>query len=289
MNRTDGFQLFVCEPVEKVEAGGLNGGGPLKVTTKHHPAREYDAVVLTTPTWATQMNLDLRFPPNAVSTKVMHSMRSSHWINSCKVFFPLKRRFWDGSGFPSVVLTDTFIQDVYIYAADKNDPGVLLASYTWEDNAMKMLGFDSDVILAQSCLRKLDEIFERSMITDTDDKPIRISDYVDPRHEPIVVQWAKKPSYAGCAKLYRRNNESENNDLLTFNREHKACRLYFAGEAYSLEGGWIEPATRTALDAVLHIIHDHGGVLAQGLDIGDYERLTDTSYLTGMNLPRRGE
>jgi tryptophan 2-monooxygenase len=38
----------------------------------------------------------------------------------------------------------------------------------------------------------------------------------------------------------------------------------FAGEAYSVEGGWTEPALRSALEAVMRVIYNTGGTFLNG-------------------------
>jgi tryptophan 2-monooxygenase len=54
---------------------------------------------------------------------------------------------------------------------------------------------------------------------------------------------------------------------LTYNQQYsKNSGLYFAGEAYSVEGGWTEPALRLGLDAALHLIFNTGGVFMNGFN-----------------------
>ncbi|MBO0949206.1 flavin monoamine oxidase family protein [Fibrella forsythiae] len=297
------INFFTNEAVQDItkltDTQNSNSKGKIKLTSKNY-CHTYDAVILTTPTWATQVNLDLKFPKEQLPHYVMQSMKFSHWINSCKVFFPLKERFWDTDEFPQVILTDTFLQDIYIYAAVDNDPGVLLASYTWEDNSMKMLGFRDDKELADICLRKLDEIFAKCAYKKPGtEEPLVISTMVN-RDSPVIVHWAKKPTYAGCSKLYRQNNETENYRLLNYNRfnenkkkgkKYHDSNLYFAGEAYSVEGGWIEPAVRLAVDAVIHLIKNNG-VLRPEIDYDEYVALTATEYLDGSkkkSVPRNSK
>ena len=48
---------------------------------------------------------------------------------------------------------------------------------------------------------------------------------------------------------------NENYALLSYNEKHsKDSALYFAGDGYSLESGWLEPAMRGAINSVCHII-----------------------------------
>lgn len=286
------IRLFTQDPVQVIERQ-YDENQKIKIYSKNQ-CKKYDDVILTTPTWATQVNLNLKFNRHEnfkqeLPDKVFQSMKFSHWITSCKVFFPLKERFWDNDDFPQVLLTDTFIQDVYIYAATEEDPGVLIASYTWEDNSMKMLGFKDDKELAENCLRKLDSIFNDCKVTLPGSKEILVISNLVNRDSPVVVHWSKKPNYAGCSKLYRQNNEKENYELLNYNRKHsEESHLYFAGEAYSVEGGWIEPAARLALDAVIHLIKNSGGeFIKPEFDYNVYEKLTNTDYLSRCKSTRK--
>eukprot|EP00656_Telonema_subtile_P001923 TRINITY_DN10834_c0_g1_i1.p1 TRINITY_DN10834_c0_g1~~TRINITY_DN10834_c0_g1_i1.p1 ORF type:complete len:165 (+),score=17.55 TRINITY_DN10834_c0_g1_i1:84-578(+) len=75
-----------------------------------------------------------------------------------------------------------------------------------------------------------------------------------------VWQWSKQPSYHGCAKAYQSGIENLNFSLLTHNKRTwtkgaRRNRLYFAGDAYSLESGWMEPAQRMSADAVLNLLN----------------------------------
>lgn len=229
----------------------------------------YDVVIATPSTWALQMSCDLRFPPNKLPIATKQSINSSHWISSTKIFYPLKERYWEKSNIPQVIATDTYLQDVYGYAAGE-DPGVLLLSYTWEDDANKLDSEPDDAELAQRALATLDEI---TMVGSGE----RISTYVD-GSVATVFRWSRQSTYHGCAKLYRQRSWAMDYELLAHNQDWaKKSGLYFAGEGYSVEGGWTEPALRLALDAVIHIINDHGGKFLNGFSFGDYPRY-DTSF-----------
>jgi len=242
--------------------------GQVQLGTVNNLGGVYDAVILTPPTWAMQMSIDFSgFSQEQLPWKVQSSMKVSHWISSCKVFFRLKRRYWgNGSKIPQVISTDTFLQDVYGYAAsvDPADPGVLLVSYTWEDDANKLLATDEQA-LAAKCLRELDRLL---MQCTNIQQPI--SPFVD-QSSPVVFQWSKQPTYRGCAKLYRQRSWDLDYALLSYNQDHSAASgLYFAGEAYSVEGGWTEPAVRLGLDAVLHVVQNTGGRFLNGFSMADY-------------------
>jgi tryptophan 2-monooxygenase len=235
----------------------------------------YDAVIITPSTWALQMSINFEnFDAGLIPFNVRDSVAMSHWITSCKVFFPLTRRYWEpppgGTDpvIPQTLVSDTFIQGVYGYGVTTrafSDPGVLLASYTWEDDANKLLASTSDEALARRCLKKLDDILVESR-----NRPI--SPYVN-RDHPSVIFWAKQPTYRGCAKLTRSRSWEYDYALLRYNQDHGAkSGLYCCGEAYSVEGGWTEPALRMALDAVIHLSHNTGAQFVSGFKYSDFPR-----------------
>jgi len=102
-----------------------------------------------------------------------------------------------------------------------------------------------------------------------------ISPYVD-TSQTAVIHWAKMPSYRGCAKLYREMSWNEDYALLKYHQNFsKNSGLYFAGEAFSVEGGWTEPAFRTALDAVIHVIKNTDGTFLNNFQYSDYPQYDD--------------
>jgi len=268
------INLFTQSKIQKIRK---NADKTITVITDNNIEKEYDSIILTVPTWAMQRSIQFEgFSPKDLPFSVQNAFKRSHWITSCKVFYSLKKRYWEDKDIhiPQIISTDTFLQGVYAYAADikntKNDivhkdPGGILISYTWEDDANKFLADKDDDALAKMCLERLDGILlECNHINE------KISDYVN-LDEPQVIHWSQQPSARGCAKLYRQSSWQDNQELLTYNQNHSAnSGLYFAGEAFSLEGGWTEPALRSAIDTVLHII-DH----AEGHFLNDFDFAED--------------
>lgn len=239
--------------------------------------KTYDAVIVTSSTWALEMNSVFQgFDENTVPREVTLSMKESHWITSCKVFYPLTQRYWEAPNpngplfdpIPQVINTDTFLQNVYgmaVTAGGRADPGVLLVSYTWEDDANKFAAVADDATLARQCLQKLDEVLLSCANIQT-----TMSQYVD-TSTPVVIHWERQPSYRGCAKLYRERSWNLDYSLLRYNQTVSAqSGLYFAGEGYSVEGGWTEPALRLALDAVIHLMQNAGATFLNGFSFSDY-------------------
>ena len=254
-----------------------NGSQTTIVSPAFPAGQTYDAVIVTSSTWALELNSVFEgFDESTLPYGVSLSMKESHWITSCKVFYPLKQRYWEmpnpnGPSFamiPQVINTDTFLQDVYgmaVTVGSRQDPGVLLVSYTWEDDAAKFEANSDDAALAAQCLDKLDSILLGCSNVQT-----TISQYVD-TSTPVVIHWEQQPSYRGCAKLYRERSWNLDYSLLRYNQQYSAqSGLYFAGEGYSVEGGWTEPALRLALDAVINVVQNSGGTFLNGFSYADY-------------------
>ena len=254
--------LFVNNPIQSIQQG-MNS--QLMVWTQNAVSPiAYDAVIITPTTWALEMSqksmpgtqpIFSGFTTQQIPLEVMTAIKESHWITSSKVFFPLKQRYWEVSKIPQVISTDTFLQDVYGIAAGPNDPGVILVSYTWEDDATK-LESDDDATLGARCINELDRICLQTLGT-------TISQYVDLSQPATVIHWEQQPTYRACAKLYREMSFDMDYSLLTFNQNQSASSgIYFAGEGYSVEGGWTEPALQSALDAVLNLLNNTGATFS---------------------------
>ena len=286
-----GVKLFIQNPVTKLKklANGRIKVNSQKVAEDY--AEDYDILIPTLSTWAGQLSIEIEgFQPGSETGSelsewpfiVTQSFKFPHWITSCKVFYPLKERYWaeeekekKEKPIPQLLSTDTLLQGVYGYALEDtaySEAGVLLVSYTWEDDANKFLASQDDEKLARQLLDKLDDI-----LCNCTNIGVPISPYVD-TSQPTVIQWAKQPSYRGCAKLYREMTWDENHVLLTYNQQRsKVSNIYFAGEAFSVTGGWTEPAFRGALDAVIHVIHNTGGEFLNKFQFTDYPKHEDWS------------
>jgi len=278
------INLYTQNPVTKLKR---SNDETIEITSAQlAEPKIYDRVILTVPAWALQLSTEFEGfdPKTQFPFDVINSLKVSHWISSCKVFYPLKERYWgEGKRIPQLISTDTFLQGVYGYAV-KDDAGVLLVSYTWEDDANKLIAPEQEnasaeainQVLAQKCLNQLDRILLNCHNIKTP-----ISPYVD-TSKPAVIHWSRKPNYRGCAKLYRETTWNTDYALLRYNQTFSAnSHLYFAGEAFSVEGGWIEPALRSALDAVIHLIKNTQGTFLNQFRYSDYPKYDNWSPTIG--------
>ncbi len=267
--------LFVNLPVTKIEKSGAQ----IIVYPRNAIPVKADYVVLAAPIWAAQLSVEfVGFDRETeLPWEIPTAMAQQHLIASCKVFLPLSRAYWrTGSNIPQIIVSDTFVQDAYgvNWSSDANDAAIL-ASYTWEDDALKLLSTDNNA-LASQVLAELDTI-----TNDTIGQ--KVSPYVSGPGQ--VFQWSIQPTYRGCAKLYRQRNWNQCYDLMTYNQEYAAkSGLYFAGESYGTEGGWTEPALRTALDAVIRLVNNSGGQFLNNFTYGNYPQF-DTAFSPDEDYP----
>jgi len=269
-------ELYLETPVsgiERIEGAGVE-------VAFGSDRRRFDFALVTTTTWAGQVSIRYTgFSEKQLPQRKRTASATQHNISSCKLFFPLKTKYWtqEGNRIPQIVITDTFVQDVYglSWTSKPNaDAGVLLASYTWEDDSLKLLPFDQGQ-LAEMVKEKLDEITMRTVQQ-------KLSDHIDDAH-PVMFQWIDQPTYIGCAKLYRAYAEADNLLDLSYNQNFGGdSHLYFAGENYGVEGGWTEPALRSSLDAVIQLLRHVGADFVDGFDPAeDYPRWRDDPSVYG--------
>jgi tryptophan 2-monooxygenase len=272
---TNNARLYINRPVASVTKTGTG----LTVTDANNNQQTFQYVVMTPTLGASQMSIALSGfnISTQLPLEVTAARNEQHNIASCKVFFPLTQPYWLVSKIPQIIISDTFVQDAYGVQWSPNDAGALLASYTWEDDAIKLLPYN-DAQLAALVLAELDDI-----TTSTLGQPI--SAYVN-ANDATVIHWSQQPTYHGCAKLYRQRNWTQNYALLAYNQQHGgASGLYFAGENYSVEGGWTEPALRLAVDAVINIVNDSGGSFNNGFNRANDYPSYDVSFTPDYAYP----
>jgi monoamine oxidase len=259
-----------------------NNGNSLTIVDQRNDSQTFDYAVVTPEIWASQLSVELNgFSPSVLPSATISARDESHVIASCKVFFPLKQAYWTipGCPIPQVIVTDTFIQDAYGVQWSNDDPGVLLASYTWEDDALKLVPYN-EAEVAKMVLDEIDRITTTTLGQS-------VSQYITGLNDAVVFQWTEQLGYNGCAKLYRQRFWTQNYSLLAYNQQHSAqSRLYLAGESYSVEGGWTEPALRAALDAVIRLIQNSGGTFIKQFDVANDYPLFDVNFTPSYTYNR---
>jgi tryptophan 2-monooxygenase len=266
-------RLYTRSPVQSV----TRSNGELRIECAAHQ-RDYDAVLLTAPMSGSRCAIrmagftDAELPPD-----VTGGDRMSEWFASSKVYVALKARYWEQSDIPQLIASDNFVETTYGYAVTTPriaDPGVVLLSYTWDKLSEGLLGESDDGALVSRCIATLDQMLKQGGISG------KISDYVDER-QSAVIHWYRQPTIRGAGRLYRAGIAQPNHALLRYNETHSAkSKLYLAGEAYAIDGGWVESAMRMSLDAVLHLLHNHDAQFAGNFAFGSVYPQRDAERFT---------
>ncbi|MEX3773738.1 flavin monoamine oxidase family protein [Pseudomonas sp. MYb118] len=227
---------------------------------------DFDSVIMTLPSWLIETRLQLEgFTPQMLPFETINAYKTAHWETSCKVFAPLKKSFLSkNTSIPQVIVTDSFIHDVYTYRYNERySYDCILLSYTWEDDATKLCAF-SDKELISRCVNELDRILMNA-------RNIRekISPYIG-LDQAVVQRWITDRNALGCAKLYRPGAYYDAVRLMKYNRDFAhVSGLYFSGESFSVDAGWTEPCFRGAVDAVIHICNRTAATFNGGFSMSD--------------------
>ncbi|NMX72739.1 FAD-dependent oxidoreductase [Pseudomonas sp. WS 5532] len=238
-------------------------------TGKTERHEDFDAVIMTLPSWIIETHIQLEnFNQAMLPYTVTNAYKTAHWETSCKVYAPLKKSFLSkNKKIPQIMVTDSFIHDVYTYRYHDTYPyDCILLSYTWEDDATKLAAFD-DQTLIKKCITELDRILLRSANIKTP-----ISPYIDTKNA-VVQRWMTDKNALGCAKLYRAGTYYDAVSLMQYNRDYSPVSgLYLAGESFSVDAGWTEPCLRGAVDAVINLCHTTQAAFNGGFSLDDYPR-----------------
>lgn len=233
----------------------------------------FDAVIVTVPSWIIETRIKLEgFTPTMLPHTTVNAYKTAHWETSCKVYAPLKKSFLGKPGaIPQILITDSFVHDVYSYRYNADYAyDCILLSYTWEDDATKLASF-TDSELVDKCVAELDRILLRCSNVNTP-----ISPYIDTQRAR-VQRWITDRNALGCAKLYRAGTYDAAVGLMRYNRDYSAhSGLYFAGESFSVDAGWTEPALRGAVDAVINLCAQTGATFNGGFSLSVYPRYRTT-------------
>ena len=164
------------------------------------------------------------------------AVRAVHYDSSTKIVLVFSRPFWEDQG----IRGGRSINDLpsrFIYYPSHSFAsglGVLLASYTWSDDAIRFSG-SSD----EDCLKRA-----------LDDISLLHGDWVrDLYVTGVVKKWSHDPYSLGAFALFTPYQMSEFVHTLV----NSEGRLVFAGEHTALPHAWIETSVKSALIAALKI------------------------------------
>ena len=219
-------------------------------------SKSFAAVIVTTTTRSMEiMGLTLDAPGNPESVMeeqpVQVALRNLHITTSSKLFIRTKTKFWlDERGkpnrdIPQNIQTDELPRGVYAlnypdeYNPDKN--GVVVVSYTWEDDSTKLMGLSpkARLKLCKDAIAKVSSKFADNLVPLND--------------EILCIDWQGEDYYYGAFKLQypgqETNIQAAYYQFLSVLDANIDRGVYLAGDSVSWAGGWTEGAMHTAVNA----------------------------------------
>ncbi len=228
-------------------------GQQLEVEDRWGETRSFDAVLVTTQSWLLTTAIDVE--ESLLSQKLWMALDRTRYMQSSKTFVMVDRPFWKDidpvTGRPklSMTLTDRNTRGTYLIDNGDDQPGVIVLSYAWQSDAMKVLPMDA-AERAELALQTLEQIYP------TTDIRSHIMG------EPITVSWEADPHFLGAFKgalpgHYRYNRRMHSH--FHVDRPEAEQGLFLAGDDVSWTPGWAEGAVHTALNSVWGIATRFGG------------------------------
>lgn len=228
--------------------------GRIDVTDRWGRTTPYEAVLVTTQSWLLTTSIDVE--ESLLSQKLWMALDRTRYMQSSKTFVMVDRPFWKdldpATGRPpmSMTLTDRNTRGTYLIDNGDDEPAVILLSYAWQSDAMKVLAMSAEQ-RADLALDTLEQIYP-----DTDLRSHIIG-------EPITVSWEADPHFLGAFKGampgHYRYNRRMHSHFLQADFPPSQRGIFLAGDDVSWTPGWAEGAVHTALNAAWGIMTHLGG------------------------------
>lgn len=224
-------------------------------------ARPFDAVIVATTTRSMSF-MGLTLPTSGgqqmISGDAQDGIRDLHMTASSKLFIRTQTKFWQNQGgtFPANIQTDELPRGIYALDYGPNQPnGVILVSYTWEDDSQRLQAVDP--------LTRFTQLLPSIQKAAPEWYPY----LKNPMNGEILsVDWQNEVGYYGAFKLDYPGTEPQ---CQASYFQYQSCLssatdtgVYLAGDGVSWSGGWTEGALQTALNAVTAVARRFGGSLA---------------------------
>lgn len=238
--------------------------GTFALTLDDGTTQVFDRVIVATTTRAMQVGMGITGIANLFAPEVVRAINDTHMVSSSKLFVLTRDKFWLKHGLPHNIQTDTLARGIYCldYAPDDCDAhGVVLISYTWEDDSHKILSLTDKVERFQRLVAEIGVVspaFAAHLRPLDDDYARNVTSH----------DWLSDRYALGAFKLNYPGEDIHSQALFyqfqTAAEPSTDRGIYLAGCCCSFTGGWIEGAVQTAINAASAVIHSLGGVLADG-------------------------
>lgn len=193
-----------------------------------------DLAIVTLPFTVLQF-IDIQ-PRDSFSYHKWKAIRELHYVPSTKIGLQFNNRFWEKQGlFGGKTITDLPIRLAHYPSHGFNQKGgVVLGSYTWEDDALIWVSKPKEKRITQA-LYDLAEIHGQTILDDF---------VIGAGHS-----WALDPYAAGAFTLFKPEQETE---LFPYLATPEG-RVHFAGEHTALPHGWIQGAIESGIRVSIEV------------------------------------
>ncbi len=228
----------------------------------------FDAVIYTPHVRVLQMMRDESHHGKAtralLSEDMWEAIEYTHYMQSSKTFVSAKSAFWaekdgDGKHLMSTTLSDRVTRGTYLLnykdSKDQNDKAVICLTYTWNDDALKMLPL-TEHERAAIALLALDEMYPLAKINERTNK--KSSGELD----SATIMWDSERFFMGAFKNNLPGHYRYQRALYSHFAEHdlnRGINFFLAGDDISWTGGWSEGAVTTGLNAAHAVVKAFGG------------------------------
>ena len=224
------------------------------------PTQYFDYVIVATTTRAMEMGMNLSdYLPNTfiVAPQVSEAINRTHVISSTKLFLRTKK-FWSDTKYPRNILSDTKLPQLYTLDYGEPDSGVVLVTYTWEDDAIKTQALSP---LERLNLLK-EEVRVMTVNTPFSDFADQLIPYTgDYDRDLRSIDWQSTQDYFGAFTLARPGQDHYVDTMFrdfgkatSLASNDAIIPLFIAGDCISWSGGWSEGAFHTGLNAAAAVI-----------------------------------
>lgn len=170
-------------------------------------------------------------PLHSFSHNKRKAIRELHYVTSTKIGLQFKRRFWEEEGiFGGRMITDLPTRFSYFpsHHLGSKGPGVILASYTWEDDAAPWESLTEEQQI-MNALETVSTVYGEKIKRDF------VTGYTH--------NWGRYPYSGGCFTIFKPWQELELSPYIA----SPEGRVHFAGEHTDLPHGWIETAIKSGI------------------------------------------
>ncbi|WP_181350365.1 flavin monoamine oxidase family protein [Thalassobacillus sp. CUG 92003] len=196
-------------------------------------AFEADAAIVTLP-YSVFQYVDV-VPFDSFSFKKWKAIRELNYVPSVKIGIEFRDKFWEKAAIGNIT-SDEPIRFIYppSHGIGEKGPGVLLASYSWGQNALlwNSLPVEEQIREVLNSLAKMygNQVYASFL-------------------QGASFNWSQNPFSAGCFTLYTPNQETDLAEAV----HQPEGRVHFAGEHTSEFHGWIEGAVESGIRAAYEV------------------------------------